>query len=1285
MDSSKHKTSSISGQGLAPEETIPPGTLLGRYEVLRHVGAGGMGVVYQARDTERGNVVALKTLHRIEPGALLRLKNEFRHIANVSHRNLVSLHELFSVDDQWFFTMEYVEGENLWSVLQRGGPVLDAARAQEASSGATVTVGSHGTSGRPSTTDATVTSALQDTPPPVQATSVSAPSRELWIPQPRLPIDELRRIFQELALGIQALHSARKLHCDIKPRNVMVAQDGRVVLLDFGLSSDRAQPSAAELAGTPAYISPEQVLGQPASESSDWYAFGVMLYEALTGRRAFVSARSLLDKSHLERPAFPTSPNVPEPLRELCLELLVRDPEARPDGATVLARLGVAATAPEARWERSEALVGREPHLAVLHESWRSMREGRMVVVHVHGLSGMGKTALVHRFVEELGQRERAVVLSGRCYEREAVPYKAFDTLVDSLTHHLRSLPWQDVKALLPADASELVRIFPVLHRVEAFAQLEPSRLESVRDRTELRRRAFRAFKLLLARLAQRAPLALYIDDLQWGDDDSIAALGELLEPQDAPALLLVCGYRTGEGAAVRLLADHQRQSALTGSSVSVREVEVGPLSEADARRLAALLSGLEETAPRVERIAREAQGSPFFVEQLVRYTGATGNTPEDPTDVTLERLVRARVKQLPEGAQRLLEMVAVAGQPVAQGLASRAAALQGDPHAPWTMLRAAHLIRTRGGRQGDEVECYHDRIREAVHGDLTAGSLQEHHLQWATLMESSEQADPERLARHFRGAGVRDKAGRYAARAAERAASALAFGRAAELYGEALECLPGDSTLKEKRADALVNAGRGAEAAPLYLEVAASAAPESVHGLRQRAAFQYLAAGIIPEGVQVLKPLLAELGLSYPETPRKALAGLIARMLRLRLGGMRFKERPLEQIPPQHLVKLDTVWAAGRGLASSDVMRGAYFSVHAMQLALEAGDPRRIARSLLGMGVTTLARGSDREVERGARLISQAERMCQGLGDPHMLGLIGVVRGTAEMALGRWRGAHGLLVEAARVLEENCNGVAWELSQAYSTDVNCLVMLGELNEAALRGNRWLRVSRQNGDRFGAVWLGLNLATVRLAMEGPAVALEQLREAMSGWHSEGITAQHVYNMLATARCELFQGEVAAAWKTFEDTWKRAERAQALSWQFIRVMATQLRAGTAVALARTRPAERKRLLEVARGDARWMEKTGRPPARAAAQLVTAAVDATEGRQEQAVRALDAAISLFNEAEMALHVACARRRKGELLGGSEGQALVASSDEAMRARGVRDPLRWTASLTPGFSDA
>ena len=176
--------------------------------------------------------------------------------------------------------------------------------------------------------------------------------------------------------------------------------------------------------------------------------------------------------------------------------------------------------------------IGREAELQALRRGYSSACSGNLALVLVEGASGIGKTALVERFLDQLAAGadpfRKPLVLRGRCHERETLPFKAFDSVVDALSASLASLGAGDVAQMLPAGAAYLSEIFPVLCRLD---RLESARdwLPKVHDATELRNRAFAGFHELLRRLAQRQPVVAFIDDLQWADRDSFALLHTLL------------------------------------------------------------------------------------------------------------------------------------------------------------------------------------------------------------------------------------------------------------------------------------------------------------------------------------------------------------------------------------------------------------------------------------------------------------------------------------------------------------------------------------------------------------------------------------------------------------------------------------------------------------------------------------------------------------------------------------------------------------------------------------
>jgi predicted Ser/Thr protein kinase len=259
-----------------------PGRLLaGRYRIIALLGKGGMGEVYRADDLTLGQPVALKFLPdeaARDQGLLERFKNEVRIARRVSHPNVCRVYDVGDVDGHTFFTMEYVDGEDLASLLRRIG---------------------------------------------------------------RLPEDKALDIARQLCAGLAAAHAKGVLHRDLKPANIMLDGRGQVVITDFGLAGIADQIQGAEVrSGTPAYMAPEQLAGKEVSTRSDIYSLGLVLYEVFTGKRPFAEGSAKTKKESLgsgdrtlSRPSSIVKDLNPV-VERVILRCLENEPSARP--ATVL-------------------------------------------------------------------------------------------------------------------------------------------------------------------------------------------------------------------------------------------------------------------------------------------------------------------------------------------------------------------------------------------------------------------------------------------------------------------------------------------------------------------------------------------------------------------------------------------------------------------------------------------------------------------------------------------------------------------------------------------------------------------------------------------------------------------------------------------------------------------------------------------------------------------------------------------------------------------------------------
>ncbi|HEX6277897.1 MAG TPA: protein kinase [Polyangiaceae bacterium] len=1247
------RSTSISGRPL--ERTEFRGTH--RYELRSLLGVGAMGVVYEAFDRELGTRVALKCLPSTSPQAFLRFKREFRALQDLHHENLVRLGELVYASEQLFFTMELVEGSDIVAYCWR-----EETRASVGTS--PVEAG-----------DITLDGRFDAVPSRRTSTRLSPPGAP--------DMERVRRTFAALVRGLMALHAAEQVHRDVKPSNVLVTRAGRVVLLDFGVATaeSSATPAQADArpVGTVEYMAPEQSSSGRTGRAADYYSVGAMLFEALTGRLPFEgsSAEVLEKKRHRTAPrARDLSPAVPEALDALCARLLDIDPERRPSGTAILAALE--ATVPSAEQPRRASrslFVGRRRELDALRRWLSEARPSKPSVIHVEGESGTGKTTLVRHFLDGLLEEPETLVLRGRCSEREYVPYKALDGVVDGLAEFVASTDFAPVVATLERHLPELVRTFPVLGKIrgEERADSPPSTSDPYVRRLSL----FDAFRSLLASVCAHRRVILALDDMQWADADSLALLSAVLRPPLDVSLPLVVVSRP-------YWAGRSFVRAFGGETL-----EVDKLAQEEAATLASGLlvaSGCDEPSAGelAARIACEADGHPMFIDELAQRAAREGGSIAEP--ITLDAALWARVERLDSLAQNLVKLVAVAGNPLRVGTLARAAARDNHHDFPTLaelqVLRKQHLLRFDGTEAASRVEPYHDRVAVAVRARLSGGEQRDLHATLAAALEASPDRDPAELAVHWLGAGEPARAADYAVSAAANAEAALAFERAGRLYQMALECgphRPDAPALYERMGDALANAGLGSAAARAYLAATGHDELRTLD-LERRAADQLFRSGHIDEAEPLIQRVLFRMGVSVPRSSFWSLVALI--VSRARLWFTRLERLPSARasVDEREVALLNACWSVGVGLSMVNNIRGACLQSRYLILAHRLGQPLPLLKGLASEAGYVAVTGQGAR-KRSEALIRRAELLAERIGESYATGFVTLAKAISAFLMGDWAASQSFARASQAVFETRPAGAMWELASARTFELWSSFYLGDFERIRARIGDFIQQAETRGDRYAATLHRSGLVVMAwLAADEVAVARQHVLEAEAGWSRAAFDFQRYLITLGNCLIDLYEGSPQLAHRRLTEIWSGLTRSLYLRIQNLRFEALYVRGASAIGAATQAP-NGEALLRDAERCARRILRERVGWADALATLLSAGIADVRGDRMSALDMWRAAAEKARAHGMELFADAAEFRAALTQGGAAGMLELEAVRKRLAARAIREPDRICAALSPG----
>lgn len=531
---------------------------LGRYRVLSQLGAGGMGHVYRVYDPVNERELALKELKFDYPRALHYFKREFRAVASLSHPHLVSLHDLYHEDGCYFYTMELVEGRDIYHFVNQHNHIIRDSKLLCESA-------------------------------------------------------RLERVFQCLTQLLQALdylHSQGRIHRDIKPANILVDTKGKLRLVDFGVIKEEIPggegQSLSQVFGTSTYFSPEQSLSSRVTSATDIYAAGVVLYELLVGVTPFEGTHEEICEMHRTSPPKPILERVPqthEKLAWVCHEMLAKEPARRPSAREILEFLNIPLI--ESGQKKTNEFIGRRLERDVMHSALDGVSEGRGRMILIEGEEGVGKASLVEAFCQEARLFD-ASCFQAACVDRDHVNYRGIDTIVERIAEAYRRQAAKIMRNHIPSrERAGLIEAFSFL------GELLPS---SFHPKGESHSGPALGLFSLLKHLSDQRQLVVVIEHVHLADDDALDLLEALQSGGRFPPVLFILTY-CPEQVRSNSRASSFLEYATTHPSASL--IKLQPFAYDEVQELTQLHLN-RQTDELIRYVIEQTGGLPGFVMEMV-------------------------------------------------------------------------------------------------------------------------------------------------------------------------------------------------------------------------------------------------------------------------------------------------------------------------------------------------------------------------------------------------------------------------------------------------------------------------------------------------------------------------------------------------------------------------------------------------------------------------------------------------------------------------------------------